>query len=145
MSWVSSFKHIYKKTKLFFFFTSLKGSCYWTSATSHSFQTANKVSTLCVYQVRLCSSLYSNYSTYAIWHLCSAGVDPPATCRTHPFQSSGDHPFHTKPRPLLTCVARLACTLIAIDFVDAPPVVTGFALTVIQVYLTVESCRLTHV
>lgn len=72
-------------------------------------------------------------------------MDPPATCHTHPFQSSGDQPLHAKPRPLLTCVARLACTLIAIDFVDAPPVVTGFALTVIQVYLTVESCRLTHV
>lgn len=39
-----------------------------------------------------------------------------------------------------SCVAGLTCTLVAIDFVDAPPVVAGFALTVVQVDLTVESC-----
>lgn len=39
-----------------------------------------------------------------------------------------------------SCVAWLTCTLVAIDFVDAPPVVAGFALTVIQVHLTIETC-----
>lgn len=39
-----------------------------------------------------------------------------------------------------TCVARLACTLVAIDFVNAPPVVAGFALAVVKVHLAVETC-----
>lgn len=39
-----------------------------------------------------------------------------------------------------SCVAGLACTLVAIDFVDAPPVVAGFALTVVQVNLAIETC-----
>lgn len=39
-----------------------------------------------------------------------------------------------------SCVAGLACTLIAVDFVDAPPVVAWFALTVVQVHLTIETC-----
>lgn len=38
-----------------------------------------------------------------------------------------------------SCVTWLTCTLVAIDFVDALPVVAGLALTVIQVYFTVET------
>lgn len=39
-----------------------------------------------------------------------------------------------------SCVAWLACTLIAVDFVNASSVVTGLALTVIKVHLTIETC-----
>lgn len=39
-----------------------------------------------------------------------------------------------------SCVARLAGTLIAVDFVDAPPVVARLALTVVKVHLTIETC-----
>lgn len=39
-----------------------------------------------------------------------------------------------------SCVAGLTCTLVAVNFVDTPPVVAGFVLTVIQVYLTIETC-----
>ena len=42
----------------------------------------------------------------------------------------------------LTCVAWLARTLIAVDFVNASPVVAGFALTVVQVHLAVETYRI---
>lgn len=44
-------------------------------------------------------------------------------------------------QPGLTCVARLACTFVAIDFIDAPPVVAGFALAVVQIHLTIKTCR----
>lgn len=56
----------------------------------------------------------------------------------------GPSPCTCKLHPVLTCVARLTCTLVAIDFVDAPPVVAGFALTVVQVHLTIETCTLEH-
>lgn len=46
---------------------------------------------------------------------------------------------------MLTCVARLTGTFVAIDFVDAPAVVAGFALAVVQVDLTIETCGLGHV
>lgn len=58
------------------------------------------------------------------------GTIPPCTCKLH---------------PVLTCVARLTCTFVAIDFVDAPPVVAGFALTVIQVDLTIETCTVAQI
>lgn len=38
-----------------------------------------------------------------------------------------------------SCVTGLACTFIAIYFVDALPVVTGLALAVIQVHFTIET------
>lgn len=38
------------------------------------------------------------------------------------------------------CVAGFACTFVAVDFINAPSVVAGFALTVVQVHLTVETC-----
>lgn len=38
-----------------------------------------------------------------------------------------------------SCVTWLTCTLVAIDFVDALPIVTGFALTVVQIHLAVET------
>ena len=47
--------------------------------------------------------------------------------------------------PVLTCVTWLTCTLIAVDLVNAPPVVTGLALTVIQIHLTVKACQTTKV
>lgn len=43
---------------------------------------------------------------------------------------------------MLTYVAGFTCTLVAVDFVDAPPVVAGFALAVVQVDLAIETCRL---
>lgn len=43
---------------------------------------------------------------------------------------------------MLTGVAGFTCTLVAVDFVDAPPVVAGSALAVVQVYLAIETCRL---
>lgn len=54
----------------------------------------------------------------------------------------GPSPCTCKLHPVLTCVSRLTSTLVAIDFVDALPVVTRFALTVIQIDLTVETCTL---
>lgn len=39
-----------------------------------------------------------------------------------------------------SCVTWLTCTLVAIDFVDALPVVAGLALTVVQVHLAVKTC-----
>lgn len=54
----------------------------------------------------------------------------------------GPSPCTCKPHPVLTCVAWLTCTLIAVDFVYASSIVTGFALTVVQVHLTVKTCRL---
>lgn len=56
----------------------------------------------------------------------------------------GPSPCTCKLHPALTCVAGLACTLVAVDFVDAPPVVAGFALTVVKVDLAVEAYRSDH-
>lgn len=56
----------------------------------------------------------------------------------------GPSPCTCKLLPVLTCVARLTRTLVAIYFVDAPPVVTGFALTVVQVHLTIKTYVLEH-
>lgn len=38
------------------------------------------------------------------------------------------------------CVAGLAGTFVAIDFVYASSIIAGLALTVIEVYFTVEAC-----
>lgn len=46
--------------------------------------------------------------------------------------------------PALTCVAGLTGAFVAVDFVDAPAVVAGFALAVVQVDLAVETCELGH-
>lgn len=46
---------------------------------------------------------------------------------------------------MLTCVARLTGTFVAIDFVDAPAIVAWFALAVVQVDLAIETCGLGHV
>lgn len=42
---------------------------------------------------------------------------------------------------LLTCVAGFTGTLVAIDLVDAGPIVTGIALAVINIDFTVDSCQ----
>lgn len=39
-----------------------------------------------------------------------------------------------------SCVAGLAGTLVAIDFVNASSIIAGLALTVIKVNFTVEAC-----
>lgn len=79
-------------------------------------------------------------------------MDPPATWPYLPLpKSSGDPPpllsspapVELRP-PMLTCVARFTGTFVAIDFVDAPAVVTRFALAVVQVDLAIETCGFGH-
>lgn len=41
----------------------------------------------------------------------------------------------------LTCVAGFTGTLVAIDLVDAGPIVAGIALAVVNVDFTVDSCQ----
>lgn len=62
--------------------------------------------------------------------------------RPAPPHAQGTVPCTCKPHPALTCVAWLACTLVAVDFVDALPIVAGLALAVVKVYLAVETCEL---
>lgn len=42
---------------------------------------------------------------------------------------------------LLTCISGFTGTLVAIDLVDAGPVVAGIALAVVNIDFTVDSCH----
>lgn len=120
-------------------------SPYRRVSTSQPFEIANKVSTLCVriglgtwflaiflppsFDISNLTPLFRRSRPAS--HLSNLPLPklrgpPPCTC--------------TLP-PGLTCVARLACTFVAIYFVDAPPVVAGFALAVVQIHLTIKTCR----
>lgn len=46
---------------------------------------------------------------------------------------------------MLTCVAGLTGTLVAVDLVDAGPIVAGIALAVVNVDFTVDSCQKRHI
>lgn len=142
----SCYGHIYKNTKLQSLLFPHGKDRVSEQAQRHTLFNLHRKSVHCVC-IRLDSVLLS---LPIIPHMQPDTIVPLERTRQPPVAPSpskahGTIPLHTKPRPLLTCVARLACTLVAIDFVDAPPVVTGFALAVIQVHLTVESCRSTHV
>lgn len=50
----------------------------------------------------------------------------------------------SNPSKFLTRVAGFAGTLVAIDLVDAGPIVTGIALAVVNVDFTVDSCQEIH-
>lgn len=42
---------------------------------------------------------------------------------------------------LLTCISRFTGTLVAVDLVDAGPIVAGIALAVVNIDFTVDSCQ----
>lgn len=135
------------KARFLLFFSPFKVSPYRPGSTSQSFQMANKVSTLCVYQVGDSVLFSTPPPPFHVGNLTPLfrGSGPASHLSYLPLPKlKGRSPCTCKLHPVLTCVARLTCTFVAIDFVDAPPVVAGFALTVIQVHLTIETCRLTR-
>lgn len=104
---------------------------------------------VCVYQVGDCVPFStqphpppSHRGNLTLW-LCRSG---PASHLSYLCCSNlwGPTSCTCKLHPLLTCVAWLTCTLVAIDFVYASPIVTGFALAVVQVHLTIDAFRLEH-
>lgn len=74
----------------------------------------------------------------AIWAQAGEAVDAVHTCA--PIVTGVNGTLIDVDVAHCSCVARFTCTLIAVDFVDAPPIVAGFALTVVKVDLAVETC-----
>lgn len=119
-----------------------------------SFQKTNNVRAMCVC---LCmaikfwglSSLFfpyfsSQYEQYDTIVPQKQTHQPPV--KSAPPKAQGDHsPCTCTFYPGLTCVAWLAGTLVAIDFVDALPKVTGLALTVVQVHFAVQAYITTEI
>lgn len=110
---------------------------------------ANKVSALCVcvlcvYQVEDCVPFSAPPPSHTGNPTPLFRMSGPASHLSYLplLKLKGPPPCICKLHPVLTCVARLTCTLVAVDFVDAPPVVAGFALTVVQVHLTIETFKL---
>ena len=114
-------------------------------STSEPFQMAHKVSALCVCALFCVCIRYGTVFLSLQPRISDTIVSqqwtrqPPVLAA--PPKAQGPPPPHLYFLPVLTCVARLACTLVAVDFVDAAAVVAGFALTVVQVHLTVETWR----
>lgn len=74
----------------------------------------------------------------ALWAQTGKAVDAIDTCA--PIMTGVDGTFIDVDVAHCSCVAGLTRTLVAVDFVDAPSIVAGFALTVVQVHLTIETC-----